>query len=902
MDNEKLYSIFSNNLVDQLAAQLTDSFKNKFITAMKNKRENAYLKNEALAIDIANHCNLCGELTLPLYLQDNIVKIKVDLGLNYFTDQMLETCNRALDNHMFTIYKIEETEPNRIKLSFKIPHFLNENICTMIPKHPDFSFSRFTASQCRISESWIRFYSDNNTAKHLSRDTGMTPASDICDAHYCVKLCMGVLYYIKYILNEYAFYMNKREQYLKTQIEEPTGEIENIKLLMDQIENPRMKYLYAFLQSETGLNQAEIYTYLAQQLHKNNKISSPTYYRYDMINLADELAKNPSGVKYEYTTLERDNLYIITGVDAFIKSFDYNSIMYEKKCQHIVSILSQIRENRYVVIVGDKSDLRKFLDLNPQIDFLYKESIFVLQNLSPEEMYQEFANKTSFDVREKPEFYKEFVEYIALNHNFLPIKNHELVNYLVTYCDNHNGLILPPSKYKKVEIEQMLCDIVGLLDIKQKIDDFKKYVIFQQKAKALGRKMQTTNFHMIYTGNPGTGKTTIARLMTTLLYQLGIIKEDKLIEVERKDLVGQYIGQTAPKTAQVIDKAMGGVLFIDEAYSLANPSGKDYGKEAIATLIKAMEDHSDDLVVIFAGYKREMEEFLSMNPGIASRIGYHFHFPDYSSEELTEIFELSINKMGFTISQKLLPDIKKIMAYFASMDNFGNGRFVKKYVQEALILHSRKNPDNFETLEKEDLPTIEHMSSVVSLKDAEYVREDYTKEDMYTFAVHEIGHAFVYYYLTNHYNFEKITISSEKANVVGYVKYTKMMPNVRKRSDYINVVKTALGGMCAEIVFFGEPSDGNSQDLQMASDMVAVMMSRIGAFDDMLFVSNVIDTEKEKQLNKLLNQYYKETIAIIEENKQSVEILAKKLLDMETMTADDFKKYLNGGGKFLGLF
>lgn len=517
-------------------------------------------------------------------------------------------------------------------------------------------------------------------------------------------------------------------------------------------------------------------------------------------------------------------------------------------------------------------------------------------------MYRTFASKTSFDVHKNPNFYREFVEYIALNHNSLPIKNYELVKYLVTYCDNHNGLVLPPSKYKKMEIDQMLADIVGLENIKQKIDDFKKYVIFQQKAKALGRKIQTTNFHMIYTGNPGTGKTTIARLMTTLLYQLGIIKEDKLIEVERKDLIGQYIGQTAPKTAAVIDKAMGGVLFIDEAYSLANPSDKDYGKEAIATLVKAMEDHSDNLVVIFAGYKREMQEFLSMNPGIASRIGYNFHFPDYSCDELTKIFELSVNKMGFKVSPKLLPEVKKLMTYFSSMENFGNGRFVKKYVQEALILHSRKNPDNFNTLEKEDLPTLEHMSSVVSLKDAEYIREEYSKEDMYTFAVHEIGHAYVYYYLTKKYNFEKITISAGEANVVGYVKYTKLMPNVPRRSDYINAVKMALGGMCAEIVFFGEPSDGNSHDLKMASDTVSIMMNRIGAFDDMLFVSDVIDSEKEKQLNKLLNQYYKETIEIITENKEIVETLAKKLLSMETMTADDFKKCLNGGGKFLGIF
>lgn len=900
MDNEKLYSIFTNSLLDKLADKLNDSFRDKFLKIMVEKRERAYLKDEALAVDIANHCNLMGELCFPVYLQDGVPKIKLDNGLNHFTDEMLQVCNGALDNHMVAVYKITETDPNRIRFDYKSPHFPTEHSCTMISRYPDFSFNKSTAGRCKISDNWVRFYGNSNITKHACKDTAMTKSNNICDTHYCLKCCTMLLYYIKYVLNEYDFYMSSREQHLKGRLSAPKGEINNMELLMEQIENPIQNHLYFFLQSEKGLNHNEICTYIAQQLHKNNKISSPLYYVYDMMNLADELAKNPSGVKYEYSHLERDNLYVITGMDEFDRSFDFNNIMYKKKCEHIVRIFSEIRENRYVMVIGDQKELRKFLDLNARIDFLFKENVFELKNLTPEEMFHAFVAKSSFTTN--PGFKKEFVEYIALNHNSLPIKNHELVNYLVNYCENHNALVLPPSKYKKIEIEQMLADIVGLENVKQKIDDFKKYVIFQQKAKAQGRKMQTTNFHMIYTGNPGTGKTTIARLMTTLLYQLGIIKEDKLIEVERKDLVGQYIGQTAPKTAEVIAKAMGGVLFIDEAYSLANPSGKDYGKEAIATLIKAMEDHSDNLVVIFAGYKREMEDFLNTNPGIASRIGYNFDFNDYTPEELTQIFELTVDKMGFKVSKKLLPEVIKIMGYFSSMDNFGNGRFVKKYVQETLILHSKKNPENFDTIEKEDLPTVEHMSSVVSLKDAEYIRDEYSKEDLYTFAVHEIGHAFVYHYLTKEYNFEKITISPNEAHVNGYVKYTKLMPNVRKRSDYIKVVKTFLGGMCAEIVFFGEPSDGNSQDLRMASDTVAIMMNRIGAFDDMLFVSNVIDSEKEKQLNKLLNQYYKETIAIIEENKEVVEGLAKKLLDMKNMNADDFKKYVKNGGKSLWPF
>ena len=148
--------------------------------------------------------------------------------------------------------------------------------------------------------------------------------------------------------------------------------------------------------------------------------------------------------------------------------------------------------------------------------------------------------------------------------------------------------------------------------------------------------------HMVFTGNPGTGKTTIARVIAKILFDIGIIHENKLIEVERKDLVGEYQGKTAIKTFDVIDKAMGGVLFIDEAYSLSpkTSGNSDFGDEAIATLIKAMEDHKDQLVVIFAGYKDEMKTFIDSNPGIASRIGYTFDFKDYTPDELVKIFYL----------------------------------------------------------------------------------------------------------------------------------------------------------------------------------------------------------------------------------------------------------------------
>ena len=206
-------------------------------------------------------------------------------------------------------------------------------------------------------------------------------------------------------------------------------------------------------------------------------------------------------------------------------------------------------------------------------------------------------------------------------------------------------------------------------------------------------KISNVNLHMVFLGNPGTGKTTVARLVAGILYNLKCINQDKLIEVSAKDLVAEYVGQTAPKTMNVIEKAMGVVLFIDEAYSLASNGQNTYNDEAIATLIKAMEDYRDNLVVIFAGYTKEMQAFLDSNSGIVSRIGYMLEFEDYTTDQLVEIFKKMVTKSGFVLEDGAIEKLKQIINEHKNDENFGNARFVRNVYEKTIIKHASNTKD-----------------------------------------------------------------------------------------------------------------------------------------------------------------------------------------------------------------
>jgi probable Rubsico expression protein CbbX len=271
--------------------------------------------------------------------------------------------------------------------------------------------------------------------------------------------------------------------------------------------------------------------------------------------------------------------------------------------------------------------------------------------------------------------------------------------------------VLAQSQVESV-MDELDRDLVGLAPVKQRIRDIAALLVVDKLRLNLGLAAGPAgsgpSLHMSFTGNPGTGKTTVAMRMAEILHRLGYVRKGHLVAVTRDDLVGQYIGHTAPKTKEVLKKAMGGVLFIDEAYYLYRPENeRDYGQEAIEILLQVMENQRDDLVVILAGYKDRMDTFFRSNPGLSSRIAHHIDFPDYAQDELLEISERMLAGMNYRYGEGARDAFAEYLGLRLKQPHFANARSVRNALDRARLRQaSRLFADRDRVLGAEDLTTL----------------------------------------------------------------------------------------------------------------------------------------------------------------------------------------------------
>ena len=435
------------------------------------------------------------------------------------------------------------------------------------------------------------------------------------------------------------------------------------------------------------------------------------------------------------------------------------------------------------------------------------------------------------------------------------------------FYPRHFQQVMPPKKDVSIN------DLVGLENLKTKLEEFKNQVLFQKHLKEKGlTNLPSSNMHMLFMGNPGTGKTTVARLIADDLYAIGVLKTNRLVVAERKDLVSPIPGHTASKTAEVIRKAIGGVLFIDEAYSLTNGN---LGHEVIEVLLTAMEEHKTDTIFIFAGYVEEMQTFLAMNPGLQSRIGYTFQFDDYTPEELTQMYKEKLITAGFTITPEALEKITSIMKYFQSAKNFGNGRFVDHILQQTLSRRATRNfTEHYRDIDVQDIPEIKVLIETAPNGMHLYDPAEVTDEEHRRTAVHELGHAIIIYE-TNPSNIpERISIKNEAGSLGRVTINTKH--SYSTEVEILDFLAVLLGGKNAERLIFGTHAIGCSSDYARAKQVAAKMIE--------VYAMN---TYGETSADIIKSADARST-EILVRHRSALERLAPILLEKQELTGQEF--------------
>ncbi len=552
----------------------------------------------------------------------------------------------------------------------------------------------------------------------------------------------------------------------------------------------------------------------------------------------------------------------------------------------LTSEMEDHAEERVVILAGYTEDMEKLLkDSNSgwasRIPYKFEFEDYSVGEL--EKILRNLAEKDDFAIApDADEALRKLIEAARTEKNF---GNARAIENLYRQQLRLQGLERGDRTIRKQDIEEImpkplhddLDTMIGLEGIKESLNDFEDEVRYKKMLTDSNRDLPRSTMHMMFTGNPGTGKTTVAYKIADCLYRMGVLKTNRLVISERKDLVSSHVGETAQKTDAKIREALDGVLFIDEAYSLYKPGGNDPGSEAIETLITAMETYKERLIVIFAGYPREMDTFLEANPGIRSRIAYYFNFPDYSVDELLEMYCYKMQKNGFLVSANAKKKVKKTIRYFSRAADFGNGRFIDRLMERTIKKRSKRKPYDFSIWEK-DVPSAEEMGSVYGQRTV-WTEEDLSEEQKKKTAVHEVGHALVSMYSDPPSEVELVTIVNE-LGALGYTKY-KLRPGSANRTESECKARLAslFGGRNAEKLLYGEHDSGCISDYERARELAEQMvknfaMGEIGKTtpDDLLREADAKATE------------------ILEAHREELKLLSDKLYEKKNLTGKEIAK------------
>lgn len=767
----------------------------------------------------------------------------------------------------------------------------------------------------------------------------------VCCKHTCAYRVAGYLYYLKYTCQEEKIfedrqYYKEHEQEILNKIEseyikaknspvvseeqnktielftEYQDSVTNLDQLINNIYNPAMNYMYCAIEKEDGISLKDVFKHTTDRLKDLRKIDD--FCTKTLLSTIHELAsvQNLEGNPIVIKSLKSNTLYILNGISEFLKTLEgidkagyyYHSEMRLHQVNTLINNLTTLCENRYVILTGTESEINALYAKFPRIKAVFSSTHLVVSDMSTEKLfnfYKQGLTGTVYDklYEELEKNKKKFSDWLDINRSLSPFENKELADYLSAYSNSKNDVEFPPDIYRKQTLEESLAEIIGLVEIKEKIKRFEQYITFSNKANAKGIKVPSTNMHMLFTGNPGCGKTTIARIMARLLYDIGVLKENKLIEVDRKDLIAEYIGQTAPKTNEVINKAMGGVLFIDEAYALSPKDGlRDFGQEAIATLVKAMEDRKGEFVVIFAGYKKEMRDFVASNSGISSRIGYTFDFEDYNDDELLDIVKLKIGKTKLKLDDSALEPLSLLISFFSNVENSGNGRLADRIVQETLVKHaSRECTDNeFEIICDKDVPTVPEMTKIMYAADSFIDPTKIAEDALRRTAYHEIGHAFVRYELFATPGIKIITINADGSGTLGKVQYKEDAESyTSSKEKLMNRIATCMAGMASEEFFLNYFENGNSSDLKHATVIATNMVTKYGMSD--LGFARIDDVEGEmsplilKEVNKILKECFDKATSILNDNQEHIHRLVEFVMKHKEINEAEFISKIEKG-------